>query len=143
MPRRPRIAAALRRQVLTLDRQRCAYCRSPLIVGIPMVVEHITPLVAGGSSTLDNLCLSCYRCNEFKGPRTEGVDPRDGQRTPLFHPRHQRWSEHFAWSEDGRLVLGLSACGYATIAVLRLNNEWIVQARGIWIVAGVHPPFEE
>lgn len=32
-----------------------------------MVVEHIVPLAAGGTSTLDNLCLSCYRCNEFKG----------------------------------------------------------------------------
>ncbi len=143
MPRRPRIAAALRREILALDHQRCAYCRSPLIAGVPMVVEHIMPLVAGGPSTLENLCLSCYRCNEFKGPRTDGVDPRDGQRTPLFHPRRQRWQEHFAWSGDGRIVQGMTACGRATIEVLRLNNEWIVQARGIWIRAGIHPPLEE
>ena len=61
--------------------QRCAYCRSPMLVGIPMVVDHIMPLVAGGSSALDNLCLACYRCNEFKGSRTEAANPRDGQMT--------------------------------------------------------------
>jgi len=38
-----------------------------MAVGIPMVVEHIIPLVANGPSTINNLCLACYRCNEFKG----------------------------------------------------------------------------
>jgi hypothetical protein len=99
-----------------------------MIVGIPMVVEHITPLVAGGSSTLDNLCLSCYRCNEFKGPPTEATDPHDRQPTLLFHPRRHFWREHFDWSEDGRHILGRTACGRATIEALRLNNEWIAQA---------------
>jgi hypothetical protein len=80
MPRRPWIAAALRRQILALDHQRCASCRSPLLAGVPMVIEHIIPLVAGGSSTLENLCLSCYRCNEFKGPRIDAVDPLGGIR---------------------------------------------------------------
>jgi 5-methylcytosine-specific restriction endonuclease McrA len=42
-----------------------------MLVGIPMVVDHIVPLAAGGSSTSENLCLACYRCNEFKGPRTK------------------------------------------------------------------------
>ena len=45
-------------------------------------IEPIIPLVSGGSSTPDNLCLACYRCNEFKGSRTEAADPRDGQLTP-------------------------------------------------------------
>ena len=72
MPRRPRLTAAVRRQVAAREGYRCAYCRSPQQIGIPMVVDHILPLVAGGSSRLENLCLACYRCNEFKGRRTEG-----------------------------------------------------------------------
>ena len=52
-----------------------------MLVGIPMVVDHIIPLVAGCSSTLENLCLACYRCNEFKGSRTEAPDPHDGYMT--------------------------------------------------------------
>src|SRR5690242_577064 len=129
MPRRPRIAVAIREQITELDGSRCGYCRSPLIVGIPMVVEHIVPLVAGGTSGVENLCLSCYRCNEFKGARREAVDPHDGQSVALFHPRAQRWGDHFTWSDDGVTLVGLTACGRATIALLHLNSEWIVQAR--------------
>ena len=55
-----------------------------MIVGIPMVIEHIIPLVGGGSSTADNLCLAYYRCNEFKGSRTEAADPIDGKLTMFF-----------------------------------------------------------
>ncbi len=143
MARRPRISAALRRQVTERDGRRCAYCRSPLVVGIPMVVEHIVPLAAGGTSVADNLCLSCYRCNEFKGPRRQAADPRDGRLAPLFHSRQQRWGDHFAWAGDGVTIGGLTPTGRATIALLRLNSDWLVQARRIWLLVGLQPPLEE
>ena len=142
MPRRPRITAALRRQVTERDKQRCAYCRSPLIVGVPMVVEHIVPLAAGGTFGVDNLCLSCYRCNECKGARQQVPDPHDGQLVALFHPRVQRWADHFVWAADGVTVAGVTPVGRATIAALRLNNAWLVQARRIWLLVGLQPPLE-
>jgi hypothetical protein len=43
-----------------------------------------------------------------------------GEMASLFHPRKQKWSEHFQW--DGWEVLGLTAVGRATIAVLHLND---------------------
>jgi hypothetical protein len=122
MPRRPRISAAVRRQIVERDAQRCAYCRSPMIMGIPMVIEHIIPLVGGGSSTPDNLCLACYRCNEFKGSRTEAADPIDGKLALFFHPRLQRRSGHFAWREHGDATDRLTSCGRPTIEALRLNK---------------------
>jgi hypothetical protein len=140
MPRRPAIPAALRRQIMAMDGGCCAYCGAPTVVGIPLVIEHITPLVAGSTSTVENLSLSCYRCNGFKGPRTEARDPMTGLAAPLFHPRHQRWAEHLAWDDEGSRVLGVTECGRATVGMLRLNNEWLVQARRIWVVIGIHPP---
>ena len=107
-----------------------------------MVIEPIIPLVSGGSSTADNLCLARYRCNEFKGSRTEAADPRDGKLTLLFHPRLQRWSEHFTWRGHGDTKDGLTSCGRITIEALRLNNDWIVQARRLWMLVGLHPPLE-
>ena len=107
-----------------------------------MVVEHIVPLVAGGASEVDNLCLSCYRCNEFKGPRQRATDPRDGQLVLLFHPRQQRWSDHFAWAADGVTVRGLTPTGRATVELLHLNSDWLVQARRIWVLVGLQPPLE-
>lgn len=121
MPRRPRITAAVRRQVTTREGQRCAYGRSPMLIGIPMLVDHVIPLVAGGSSTLENLCLACDRCNECKGRRTEALDPQEGQITPLFHPRRDRWPAHFTWQEDRVTLAGLTPAGRATVVALRLN----------------------
>ena len=113
-----------------------------MVVGIPMVVEHIRPLATGGTSEADNLCLSCYRCNEFKGPRQEWPDPYDGQLASLFHPWQQQWNDHFAWEDDGVTVAGLTSTGRTTVDLLRFNNEWIVQARRIWMLVGLQPPLE-
>jgi hypothetical protein len=113
-----------------------------MIVGIPMVIEHIIPLVGRGSSTPDNLCLSCYRCNEFKRSRTEAADSIDGKPTVFFHPRLQRWSEHFPWREHRDTMDALTSRGYTTIEALRLDNDWVVQVRRLWMLVGLHPPLE-
>jgi len=60
----------------------------------------------------------------------------------LFNPCTQEWHRHFAWSDDKLTVLGRTAVGRATIGALRLNNDWLVRARRIWISAGLHPPLE-
>jgi hypothetical protein len=142
LARRPTIPVGIRRRVAELDGQRCAYCRSPMVVGIPMVVEHVVPLVGGGTSTVDNLCLSCYRCNEFKGPRQAALDAVTSRTVPLFHPRQQHWTEHFSWEDDGVTVHGVTPSGRATLAVLRLNNPWLIEARRIWVLVGLQPPLE-
>jgi hypothetical protein len=109
-------------------------------MGMPLEFEHLTPLAAGGTTTRANLWLSCHRCNEFKGDRTHEFDPTTGERVTLFNPRTQRWREHFQWSEDGALIIGLTSCGRATIVALHLNNEHVVSARYHWAETGWHPP---
>ena len=61
---------------------------------------------------------------------------------PLFHPRRQRWREHFAWTPDGATVVGLSPTGRATVEMLRLNREGLVNLRRVLFAAGAHPPPE-
>ncbi len=58
----------------------------------------------------------------------------------LFNPRAERWEDHFGWSEDGTLVLGLTPVGRATVAQLRVNRQRMVEARRLWVQAGWHPP---
>lgn len=142
MTRRKRISQRMRRQIEMDAAYRCSYCRSPMAVGIPMLVDHIIPLAAGGDDTISNLCLCCYRCNEFKNDAVTSTDPSTDEMAPLYDPRQQRWQTHFAWSHDGLTLEGLTASGRATIALLRLNNDWLVHARRLWILAGVHPPIE-
>src|SRR5207247_9407199 len=94
------IPEALRARVHAADRGRCAYCRtSEANSGIPLTIDHIQPHAQAGSTVFENLCLACRTCNEFKADTTQAPDPLSGERTPLFHPRRQAWTEHFAWSE--------------------------------------------
>jgi 5-methylcytosine-specific restriction endonuclease McrA len=107
---------------------------------MPLHVEHIVPVAAGGGSTEDNLWLACPLCNGYKGTQTHATDPRDGEVAPIFNPRQQVWAEHFRWSEDGTLIVGSTAIGRATVEALKLNNDYLVQARARWVAAGWHPP---
>jgi hypothetical protein len=107
---------------------------------MPLTIEHIIPEAAGGPSTRDNLWLACHRCNEFKGDRTQAVDPIIGVFVALFNPRTQHWHEHFAWTPDGIIINGVTPCGRATVVALRLNNDYVVAARRFWVEAGWWPP---
>ena len=48
------------------------------------------------------------------------TDPDTGELTPLFNPRSDAWSEHFAW--DGVWLRGKTAIGRATVTVLDINH---------------------
>ena len=137
------VSPELRRQIAEDAQHRCGYCQSDeSLTGSPYSIDHIIPVAAGGPTVRDNLWLACRSCNEFKHSRTQAEDPQTGGQTPLFDPRHQNWREHFTWSADGTLIVGLTACGRATVATLRLNNEYLVKARRRWVMAGWHPPQE-
>lgn len=107
---------------------------------MPLVIDHIVPRSQGGTDQSDNLCAACYRCNEFKATRTHAPDPSTGTLFPLFNPREHAWGDHFAWANGGTHIVGVSSIGRATVIALRLNNEYVVEARVIWIARLWHPP---
>ena len=135
------IPESLRNRIANSDSQRCCYClTSEANSGIPMTHDHIQPRSKGGETTFENVCLACRSCNEFKADLTEALDPLIGETVPLFNPRTQKWSDHFAWSIDSTRVEGLTPIGRATIVALRMNHPVIVSARSRWAISGWHPP---
>jgi hypothetical protein len=46
---------------------------------------------------------------------------------PLFHPRRDRWSEHFAWND--LVLVGLTPIGRATVELLAMNAWQRVELR--------------
>src|SRR6266851_4323663 len=115
MPER-RLAERARQVVIRRAGGCCEYCRSQVRFSPdPFSVEHIVPRSTGGRDEAENLALSCQGCNNRKYCSLDGLDPISGERVPLYHPRRQRWCDHFAWSEDFTLVLGLTATGRATV----------------------------
>ena len=119
------------------------YCRSPARFATQSFsVEHINPRQKGGDNALDNLALACQGCNGSKHTKVSGIDPATEQRVPLYHPRQQKWSDHFAWSEDFTRVLGLTPTGRASVHVLELNREGLRNLRGALRTVRQHPPEE-
>lgn len=135
------IAAYLREQILAQAGGRCAYCRSAeALLGVTFEIDHIVPLSVGGETSVDNLCLSCPTCNRHKAARQTALDPLSGVHAPLFHPPTQTWDDHFAWSDDGTMLIGLTPAGRATIELLRMNRPVLVQMRRYWVAQNLHPP---
>jgi hypothetical protein len=95
------IPRAVRRQVRDRAGDRCEYCRHPASYSCaPFVCEHVLPRVLGAGSTAEELAWACPACNGHKYDKTRSRDPQTGRIVPLFNPRRQRWSRHFAWRTD-------------------------------------------
>ena len=135
------LSETLRNQVRERANFLCEYCQTAEILsGLRCTTDHIRPISRGGSDELDNLCAACIFCNSSKYAKTEDIDLETGQSVSLFHPREQKWLDHFQWNEDGSIIIGLTACGRATINALELNAPLRVVARSIWVQTGRHPP---
>lgn len=135
------ISEATRQLVVRRARGLCEYCRCPESHSLDtFALEHVTPRARGGSSDAANLALSCQGCNGYKGARTHAYDAVSERDVPLFHSRTQNWAEHFAWSEDGLFIVGLTPIGRATSEALKLNRFGVVNLRRLLAGSGLHPP---
>ena len=122
------IDAGTRRFVRDRAGERYEYCR--LHQNDSELLHHIEHIIArqhGGTDHPDNLALACHRCNLHKGPNLSGVDPLTGHIENLFHPRRDRWHEHFAFREA--YIEGLTPFGRATVEVLMLNDARRIELR--------------
>jgi hypothetical protein len=135
------IRMELQRQIRARFGDCCAYCRTAeFLTAMTFEFEHILPLAAAGETVFENLCFAGPSCNRYKGDRQTAIDPENGEIVALFNPQLQVWEEHFAWSESGTEMRGLTAIGRATIAALQMNRPALVRARAMWVKLGEHPP---
>ena len=122
------MTARLRALVRRRAEFRCEYCHFPeRLAELRFQFDHIIARQHRGESGAENLALACFRCNSHKGPNLSGIDPRTGLMTRLFHPRLDQWSDHFHWR--GATLLGKTAVGRATIAVLCINRQDAIAVR--------------
>jgi hypothetical protein len=59
---------------------------------------------------------------------------------PPYNPRQQHWDDHFRWNEDFSLIVGISPVGRATVEILKLNRENLINLRQVLYAMGEHPP---
>jgi len=130
---------SLRELVWERARGCCECCQLPQSLTIlPHELDHIVAQQHHGPTDLENLCLACALCNAHKGPNLTGMDLESSQIVRLFHPRRDRWSEHFRW--NGAALEALTDVGRVTIEVLLINDPARVAVRAMSMQAGLFPP---
>ncbi len=138
-----RVVAAVREGVIRRARNHCEYCRCPQEYSPdPFAVEHIIPRASGGTDDPENLALSCMGCNGHKFTKRSAPDPINGRVVALFHPRRERWGDHFGWNEGFTRAIGLTSTGRATVSALQMNRPGVVNLRRVLAADGKHPPEE-
>jgi len=132
------IPPALRRLVVERAGGCCEYCRlrqeDKLIT---FEIDHIIAEKHRGKTEADNLCLSCYQCNSYKGSDIASADPQTGNATFLFNPRRQNWTDHFRYS--GAVIVPLTPEGRVTEFLLQLNDPRRIAERELLMGIGHYP----
>jgi hypothetical protein len=138
---RKKIPEKTKKRVREAAKNRCGYCLSlQRLIPIIFQIDHILPVIEGGTDEEDNLWLLCGACNNAKSDKTSSFDEETKTFVPLFNPRTQDWNQHFEWSSDGLYIIGKTAVGRATVTELKLNAALQIIARQNWVTAGWHPP---
>ncbi|MEH2236268.1 HNH endonuclease [Nostoc sp.] len=118
----------------------CDYCQAPeLIFNFPFEVEHIIPLSQQGENDQANLALACRSCNLRKGTRISGIVPGSNTEVSFFHPRQDKWSEHFQVDTQSGKIIGITSLGKVTIEYLEMNSASQMAARQLWIRLSLFP----
>ena len=135
------ISVEIRREILKIAQKRCEYCKSPKDFSTDLYAyDHVIPVALGGETNFLNLAYSCGSCNSYKNQKIVGFDDVSKVKVALFHPRIQKWSEHFEWSDDFKQIKGITPIGRATINELKLNRKEVINFRSVLILAKEHPP---
>lgn len=135
------ISSKIKQIVAERANQCCEYCQSQLRYSPdPFSIEHIIPVIRGGTSNLDNLALSCQGCNNRKYTSIVVNDPVTGGMVSLYNPRQHQWQEHFTWTDNYSQILGRSPIGRVTVEKLQLNREGVVNLRKALRSLNEHPP---
>ena len=136
------LSAQRRARIRRRAQQACEYCHLPQRASIlPHHIDHIIAQQHLGADDENNLCLCCLRCNLKKGPNIASIDPEvesEPRIVALFHPRRQRWQDHFQLGEDGRIT-GVTPEGRAIPRLLDFNAEDRVQLRRVLLRQGWRP----
>jgi hypothetical protein len=130
------ISSTLRRLVRERAKACCEYCLIPEITTFaPHEIDHIIAEKHGGLTESDNLALSCTLCNKHKGTDLTSIDPDTEEIIPLYHPRKDRWLDHFLLSDAK--ITALTPKGRVTVRLLQFNRYERIEERKILIEAGL------
>ncbi len=130
-----RVGVAARRTVRGRAGRRGEYCRLPEAHNPNRShVDHIVSRKRGRGSGIANFAYCCPACNLHKGTDIAGYDRTTRQVVRLFHPRADRWHDHFRLSAG--LIVARTPVGRVTVRLLKPNAPHLLALRAALIDAG-------
>jgi hypothetical protein len=119
----------------------CEYCLSQdKYSPNSFTIDYFIPEEFGGTDEIMNLIYACFLCNRFKSNKIIAFDSLTQSYVPLFNPRVDDWSLHFAWNDDATLIIGITPIGRGTVNELQLNRKKLIEYRKALLIFGEHPP---
>jgi hypothetical protein len=115
------INADLRRLIVLRADHLCEYClihEDDTFWGCE--VDHIISEKHGDPTTAYNLAYACLFCNRAKGSDIGSICWRGGEFSRFFHPRTDRWFDHFTLS--GVEIIPRTNIGEVTARILGFNH---------------------
>ena len=138
MDDRPYINQDLRKLVVSRADRLCEYC---LIhsddTALGCAVDHIISLKHGGATDASNLAYACVFCNRYKGSDIGSIIWATQEFVRFYHPRRDRWAEHFQF-QDATLA-PLTNIGEVTARILGFNDRDRLLERQLLIARGRYP----
>lgn len=129
---------SVRSQIQSRAFDACEYCLlNQEDAGFPHEIDHVISRKHGGLNDLENLAFACYLCNRYKGSDIASVHRPTGKLVRLFHPRQDRWAEHFHIA--GPVIESLTDIGQTTVDLLRFNVAARVVERRLLQSLGRYP----
>jgi len=117
----------------------CEYCLVPeLFSFIGYELDHIISKKHGGTNDPENLAWSCAFCNYCKGTDIGTILLPSMQLVRFFHPRTDRWSDHFEVS--GGMIVPRTEIGEGTSKIFQFNQIDRLLERTTLVNAGLYPP---
>lgn len=146
MSKRQSISKKLRFSIFARDGFACRYCgrQGGDVAGVELVIDHIIPVVQGGTNIPENLLTSCQPCNAGKGgqtPTAAAIRPEDTERLQAMLDYQRQSIEIIRQSAEARAAVrqqlvnlwggirGTKSVGYDTI---RSMLYWYEQDGGIY-----------
>ncbi len=133
------VSAALRRLVRARADNLCEYCllhENDTFFGCE--VDHIISEKHAGLTREDNLALACFVCNHNKGSDIGSLVPGSGSLVRFYHPRLDRWQDHFRL-DSGGLIVAITDVGEATARIFGFNTDERLLERQALQAAGRYP----
>lgn len=90
--KRKGISARLRFFILERDRFRCRYCGGEA-QDVALIIDHIIPVVRGGTNDPENLVTACAKCNGGKHTRMLPAPVLTGEQMEATAEEHRKVSK--------------------------------------------------